>query len=139
MYNYVITFKSSKSHSNADALSRLPSPDKQGEVPVPAELILLVERLLDAPVKAQEIGKWTRKDPQLSQVLQFTLYGWPEMVDPQLKPYWSRQLELSMEDGCILWGSLVIIPPPGQKRMLEKLHKGHPGMARMKGFAQIHM
>ena len=93
MYDFVITFKSSKAHSNADALSRLPLPDKPGEVPIPAELIFLIERLFDAPVKAQEIRKWTRKDPQLSQVLQFILYGWPEMVDPQLKPYWSHRLE----------------------------------------------
>ena len=135
----VITFKLSKAHSNADALSRLPLPDKPEEVPIPAELILLIEWLLDAPVKAHEICKWTRKDPQLSQDVQFILYGWPETVDPQLQSYWSRRLELSVEDGCILWGSQVTIPPPGQKRMLAELHEGHPGMARMKSSAQMHM
>ena len=71
--------------------------------------------------------------------MQFILYGWPEAVEPRLKPYWSRRLELSVEDGCILWGSRVIIPPPGQKRMLAELHEGHPGMARMKGLAWMHM
>ena len=104
MYDYAIAFKSSKAHSNADALSRLPLPDKPEEVPILAELILLVERLLAAPVKAHEIRNWTRKDPLLSQVVQFILYGWTQMVDPQLIPYWSRRLELSVEDedGCIL-------------------------------------
>ena len=139
MYVYVIAFKSSEAHRNADALSRLPLPDKPEEVPIPAELILLVERLLDAPVKAHKIRKWTRKDFQLSQVVQFILYGWPDMVDPQLKQYWSRRLELSVEDGCILWGSRVTIPPPGQRRMLAELHEGHPRMARIKGLARIHM
>ena len=62
-------------------------PDKPEEVPIPAELILLIEKLLDAPVKALEICKWTRNDPQWSQVVQFMLYGWPETVDSQLKLY----------------------------------------------------
>ena len=52
MYNYQIAFKPTAAHSNADGLSRLPLPEAPSEVPVPAELVLLVEHLLDAPVKA---------------------------------------------------------------------------------------
>lgn len=76
---------------------------------------------------------------QLSQVAQFILYGWPETVAPQLTLYWSCQFELSMKNGCILWGSRVTIHPPGQKRMLEELHKGHLGMAMIKCLALMHM
>jgi len=34
-----------------------------------------------------------------------------------------------------LWGSHVVIPTPGKEVILSELHKGHPGIARMKGFA----
>ena len=88
MYNYQIAFKPTAAHSNADGLSRLPLPEAPSEVPVPAELVLLVEHLLDAPVKAQEIRTWTRRDPLLSRVKQFIQSGWPATVEPQLRPYW---------------------------------------------------
>ena len=65
MYDYKITFKPTAAHSNADGLSRLPLLEAPSDVPVPAELVLLVEHLLDAPVKAQEIRTWTRRDPLL--------------------------------------------------------------------------
>ena len=70
-YDYSIVFKPTESHSNADGLSRLPLPDAPSEVPFPAELVLLVEFLLDGPVKAHEIRSWTRTDPALSQVSEY--------------------------------------------------------------------
>ena len=138
-YSYKIAFKSTTSHCNADGLSRLPLPETPSEPPVPAEVVLLVEHLLDAPVKTQEIRTWTRRDPQLSQVLQFVQQGWPNTVDPSLQPYWNRRWELSAEDGCVLWGTRVVVPPPGRKRFLQELHSGHPGMARMRGLARMHL
>ena len=42
MYNYRIVFKPTAVHSNADGLSRLPLPEAPSEVPVPAELVLLI-------------------------------------------------------------------------------------------------
>ena len=90
MYNYQIAFKPTAAHSNADGLSRLPLPEAPSEVPVPAELVLLVEHVLDAPVKAQEIRTRTRRDPLLSRVKQFIQSGWPAAVELQLRPWWSR-------------------------------------------------
>ena len=113
MYNYSIAFKPTAAHSNADGLSRLPLPDTPMDTPVPAELVLLVEHLLDAPVKAYEIRQWTKRDPLLSQVKEYVQFGWPESAEPLLKPYWLHRWELTVEDGCIVWGSRVLIPPAG--------------------------
>ena len=44
-----------------------------------------------------------------------------------------------MQDGCIVWGSRVVVPTPGRQRVLQQLHEGHPGMARMKGLARMYM
>ena len=48
----------------------------------------------------------------------------------ELKPYWNRRLELTVYDGCLLWGSRVIVPPPGRIQALHELHGGHPGCSR---------
>ena len=44
-----------------------------------------------------------------------------------------------MEDGCIVWGSWVVVPIPGRQSVLQQLHEGHPGMARMQVLARMYM
>ena len=98
----------------------------------------MVEGLSQSPVSAYQIKRWTRKDPVLSEVLRFVDKGWPDKCpsDKDMKPFWFRREELSMLDGCVLWGSRVVVPLPGQKLLLQELHAGHQGMARMKSLAR---
>ena len=138
-YHYDINYKSGKTNANADVLSRLPLPEYAGEVPVPEELVLLMEGLQNSPVKADQIKIWTSHDPTLSIVKKFVLQGWVETKDPNIQPYHHRKTELSVQDGCLLWGSRVIIPPQGRKRVLEELHAAHPGISRMKSLARSYM
>ena len=138
MYEYTIAFRPTKAHGNADAMSRLPLPVQPATVPQPPEMILLMERLEKSPVTAANVRTWTNTDPLMSRVCQFVLSGWPNNVsDKQLKPYFSRRTELSIQDGCILWGKRVIIPTVGQLEVLQELHEAHPGTTRMKQLARM--
>ena len=140
IYKYTIVFKPTTAHGNADAMSRLPLPDTPDKVPVPAEVVLLMNYLDDsAPVSVDQIRRWTDRDPILAQVKHMLRNGWPDEVKMELKPYWQRRLELSLQDNCILCGSRVIIPPQGRQQVLEELHSGHPGMCRMKSLARMYM
>ena len=95
--------------------------------------MLLTEQLASSPVTAHEIKAITAKDPVLSKVLQFVLYGWPiTAVSDQLRPYYRRREELSHFEGCILWGHRVVVPPQAQETILKVLHEGHLGSTRMK-------
>ena len=42
-------------------------------------------------------------------------------------------------DGCILWGTRIIVPPAGRQQLLHELHIGHLGMSRMKASARSFM
>ena len=96
-----------------------------------------MEELRDGPVTACHIKNWTKKDPVLSRVLQFVQHGWPSgSISEQFKPYWQKHLELSCQDGCLLWGNRVVIPAVGQAQVLEELHSAHPGATRMKRIAR---
>lgn len=44
-----------------------------------------------------------------------------------------------MENGCILWGSRVVIPYALQPQILHLLHAEHPGETRMKQLARSHV
>ena len=135
-YEYTIAYRSTTKHSNADAMSRLPLPNTPAKTPVPAELVLMIEKLDEAPISSKQISNWTQKDPLLSKVLQYIMLGWPEQADGELKPYFNRRLELSTHNGCILWGIRVVIPPQARSTVLAELHGGHPGITRMKTLAR---
>ena len=93
------------------------------------------------PVTAKEISLATSHDPTLAKVMHFTINGWPDKkeLDLQLQPYVTRQNELSLEEGCLLWGARTIIPPKFRSQLLQDLHNDHPGMVRMKALARLHV
>ena len=62
--------------------------------------------------------------------------GWPEQVTDELKPYKARMNEIGIEHGCLMWGIRVIVPEALQPKVLESLHKSHPGITRMKAIAR---
>ena len=86
------------------------------------------------------IRAWTAKDPILARVKGLILGGWPAgdiKLSGELRIYQQRAMELSVQDGCVMWGSRVVIPPVGRAHvMLQLLHEGHPGITRMKALAR---
>ena len=71
MFEYTLKFCRTAAHSNTDALSRLRLPVEQAIVQTPLELVLLAEHLENSPVTAEQIHARTRREPVLSQVVQF--------------------------------------------------------------------
>ena len=131
-YNFELFHRSGVNLGTADALSRLPLDSMSECVPVCAEWVHLVEMLDSTPVTAREISKWTATDPLLSKVVTYLDCGWPMSVDGDLKPFFHRKDELSIEKGCVLWGSRVIIPKEGRESLLNELHREHMGSTKMK-------
>ena len=140
-YEYTIVYRPGRDQAHADALSRLPLPECPTIVPVPGDLLLLSEHLNNvSPVTPRQIRTWTDKDPVLSHVRRFVLHGWPDReASEDMQPYWRRKDELSVMDGCVVWGSRVVIPPPGRKWVIDELHKTHPGIVKMKSLARSYV
>ena len=67
--------------------------------------MLSMTLLEDTPVMAARIAAWTSKDPVLAIVREFTPQGWPEDVDYDFQMYHRRKVELSVHQGCLVWGS----------------------------------
>lgn len=47
--------------------------------------------------------------------------------------------DLSVEGDCILWGCGIVLPGRLQKRVLDELHQGHPGVVQMKMLPRDHV
>ena len=87
------------------------------------------------PVRVDQLRQASVQDSLLSRVLNYIVNGWPSSVDPELRPYFQRQDQLTMEAGCILCGIRVVIPSKLCKQALGELHTSHPGIVRMKSLA----
>ena len=141
MFEYTLQFRNTTAHANADALSRLPLPEVPAVNQTPPELVLLADHLSNSPVTATQIHDQTRKDPQLAPVVQFVQQGWPSSCreQDQLAPFFDKKTELSIHEGCLLWGSQVIVPTPCRESVLNELKEGLPGCTRMKGLARMYV
>ncbi|KRX62859.1 Transposon Tf2-9 polyprotein [Trichinella sp. T9] len=135
-YVYDICYRPGKLIANADILSRLPTKVPDVEIPPPLEVLMLESD--DAVImKANDIARMSLKDPVISRVLNWAWKGWPaKLSDEKFKPFFSRQLEISVHKGCLLWGNRVVIPFQARSRLLTMLHDGHPGIVRMKALAR---
>ena len=57
-------------------------------------------------------------------------------MDDKYKHFYKRKNELSIEAGCLLWGNRVIIPEKLKPKLIDELHRDHPGASRMKSVAR---
>ena len=84
-----------------------------------------------SPVTASRIENATRYDPVLHKVLLYTHQGWPDNVSDNLKPFYRRRNELTVESNRIMWGIRAIIPNKFRKQML--------GICKMKMLTRSHI
>ena len=101
-------------------MSRLPLPQTWSPRCENVECYFLDTEVV-TNVTSQMIKKETQVDPVLSKVYNYIISGWPSVVDPTLVPFKTKRDELSTQQGCILWGARVIVPPL-QEKVLQELH-----------------
>ncbi|XP_026577897.1 uncharacterized protein K02A2.6-like [Pseudonaja textilis] len=137
-YPYKLVHRPGKNLCHADALSRCPLPVPV-EDPTPIHAIFEVNEL-NLPITAEDIATHSRRDKVIAQVLDWVGKGWPEIqYTPEFLPFKIRRQELSSLQGCLLWGTRMVIPTTLQEPVLKVLHKGHPGIMRMKTLSCSYM
>ena len=89
---------------------------------------------LPAPqTKLQQTREETTKDPILNTLTQTIYRGWPdkqEKCPEALHDYWNFREELTVEDGLILKGDCIVVPPTLRKEFLSIIHQGHLGQKK---------
>jgi len=117
----------------ADPLSRVspqPAPSN-GQLP---EICVhhITQNLPASPTKLQQIRDDTGKDPTMSLLKEVIFGGWPQKREecPQsLHDYWNFREELTIEDGLVLKGYHIVIPPT-RPEVLNIIHQGHLGQEK---------
>ena len=115
----------------------MPAPEHS---PLPSETVHLINVLNLSPVTFERIAEETRKDPILQKVYHYIRTAWPNNEKSEmLKSYRERKIELSIQQGCIMWGQRVIIPEKLRTQMVNLLHEGHVGIVKMKGLSRSYV
>lgn len=65
--------------------------------------------------------------------------GWPNTVPSSLSMYKKLDLQLTIEQGCVMWGHRIIVPRSLRERILGELHNTHLGMVKMKMLARSYV
>ncbi len=133
-YQYSIGYKPGQHHENADGLS----PEAPAFVPVPEDVVQVLSQIESNAVQSAHIKSWTEHNPTLATVKCMTSWPWATQ-DEQFRPYFQCKNEISIQDGCLLWGSRVIVLPQGRTQVLDILHETHLGVSRMKSLARCYV
>ena len=149
-YDYVIEFRKSSDHGNADALSRLPAGhddifDKE-ESEADTDSVCLIKQI-SLQIRATDpgvIARESQKDPTVSTVMRYCQEGWPSPTNKthmnsdaaNLAAFKNIQDSLSVESNCLFYGSRIVVPKILQTQVLQILHTGHFGIERMKHLAR---
>ena len=119
-YDYEVEYKPSTQHGNADAVSRLPL-DIDDDMDNEDEIFCAVEeqQLEKLPLKGKDIKDATEQDSILSQVFNYTLHSWPNNVAAVPKNVQSKRTQLTLRNGCLMWGLRVVIPQKHRQEVLK--------------------
>ena len=113
-YNYKLEYRSTAAHADADSMSRLPLPQTWSPKCENIECFFLEPEVV-TNVTSQMIKRETQVDPVLSKVYNYVI---------------------STQQGCVLWGTRVVVPPCLQEKILHELHEILPGIFRMKALSR---
>ncbi|XP_062538690.1 uncharacterized protein K02A2.6-like [Armigeres subalbatus] len=144
LYDFNIKYVSTESFGYVDILSRLINthvrPNEEYVI-ASIELEDIVKQSVEAlPVTFKMIQAGTQSDAVLKQVKQFVQTVWPsnqsKISDPQLQQFYQRRGSLAIVSDCLTYGERLVIPSKFRDRVLRVLHKGHPGVERMRSIAR---
>ena len=72
-------------------------------------------------------------DPEMRALADLITTGWPKDIKEVPCPlhlYWQHKETLTIEDGLVLQGEALIIPPAERERNLHQLHQFHQGITK---------
>ena len=134
-WSFEIEYRKGTSLHLADTLSRapLPMPSVAKTDGYSVFRIELSENEHNERLKPDtecDLQRATLQDSSLQKLSAAVITGWPSdrnLLDDDLKPYWTFRDELSVYNGIVYKGNQCVIPTSMQSTMLERIHANHMG------------
>ena len=127
-YNFTICYCPGKEMVIPDTLSQF-SPRPGQDLP----LDIAIHHAHITPDCKDAFQQAFVNDPEMRALADLIITGWPEDIKEvpcPPHPYWQHQETLTIEDGLVLRGEALIIPPAERERVLHQLHQFHQGIMK---------
>lgn len=69
-------------------------------------------------------------------MINFVRNGWPSNCKTDVKEFFIKKHELTLEKGVLMWGHRAIIPFRFRQTLLNEIHCSHMGIVRTKSLAR---
>ena len=142
-FQFTISHVPGKDLTIADALSRAPvttpsAADEALQQETTSYVDSVIQNLPASEKRLQEIKQHQEADGACRMIVEFCQSGWPEKnsLSPEVKPYFPVSAELTVENGLLLRGSRIVIPPPLRKTLLDRIHSSHQGITKCREMAR---
>lgn len=151
MYDFDISYISTREFGHADVLSRLINQRKGEEkeyivasIEFEKEVQIVVDQAAAGlPIKFHMLQEATKNCTTLQKVMEFVQGDWPasrKMIkDAEVAEFFSRKESLTVINSVLVFLDRIIIPKVFRGKILKEIHKGHPGMERMKSIARSYV
>ena len=87
-----------------------------------------------SPVQKEALLLTFEMDVEMHTLADIIISGWPDdikEVPHPLHPYWHHCESLTVNDGLVLCGEALIIPPSEKEKVLVTLHQPHQGITKI--------
>ena len=131
-YDYTICYCPSKEMALPNTLSWF-SPHPGPNIP----LDIAIHHAHLSPERKEAFQQAFVSDPKMCTLADMIITGWPDdikVVPHPLHPYWQHHKTLTMEDGLVLCGEALVVPPSERERTLQQLHQFHQGTTKAQLF-----
>ena len=135
-FDFDIQHINGKDNVNADFLSRF--TDRHEKVEFDVSYLNFIAGNFKEMLSRKDIQHESLADPVIKRIIYALRNGWTmEMKNnSELKPFFQRTEELTIEDNIVMWGYRVVIPKKLQSVLLKTLHSTHSGIVKMKARAR---
>ena len=122
-YDYIIHYHPGKDMALPDTLSCF-SPGPGPDIP----LDIAIHHAHLSPEQKEAFQQAFMSDPEMCTVADIIITSWPDDIKAVPHPlclYWQHHETLTIEDGLVLCGEGLIVPPSERERVLQQLHQFH--------------
>ncbi|QQP58118.1 Uncharacterized protein FKW44_003332 [Caligus rogercresseyi] len=136
-FNFHTVWKKSKDHCIPDALSRAPirraDEDEEEVSSTSANAIVLSSIEQEAEdILVNNLREQALNDPDYQQLVIAITNGFQQTNQPFTAHFRMLQPELWVDNGLIVKGTQIVIPPSAVKDVLKRLHSSHQGIEKTK-------
>ena len=127
-YDFTICYHPDKEMVIPDTLSRF-SPRPGPDLP----LDIAIHHACIMPDHKEAFQQAFGNDPEMRALADLIITGSPKdikEVPHPLHSYWQHWETLTIKDGLVLQGEVLIIPPTKRERTLQQLHQFHQGITK---------